>query len=87
LYPSPEVEYDKDVDGHKTPHRNSQHLLYKTQNTDMTKNTMGSIECPHKDFDKRSIHTSMTAPVGPTVPPAVATTPAAAESDVLTVHV
>jgi jagged-1 len=88
LYPSPEVEYDKDVDGHKTPHRNSQHLLYKTQNTDMTKNTVGSIECPHKDFDKRSIHTSMTAPVGPTVTPAVVATPAAAvESDVLTVHV
>jgi jagged-1 len=90
LYPSTDVEYDKDNDNNKT-HHNSQHLLYKTQNTDMTKNTMGSIECPHKDFDKRSIHTSMTsssATVVPTTPTVLAPPPPVVpENDVLTVHV
>lgn len=38
--------------------RGSQIMLYKAQNIDMRKNTVGSIESPHKDFGKRSINTN-----------------------------
>lgn len=31
-------------------------ILYKVQNIDVRKNTVGSIESPHKDFGKRSIN-------------------------------
>jgi jagged-1 len=44
LFPNSEVDYEKEHELAKPHHRRSQHLLYKTQNTDMTKNTMGSSE-------------------------------------------
>ena len=67
----PAEEYEKNPDNTK-PHRGSQILLYKAQNPDMRKNTVGSIDSPHKDFGKRSINCQSM----PTLDP-----------DVLTVHV
>lgn len=67
-------EFEKDPDNTK-PHRGSQILLYKAQNPDMRKNTVGSIDSPHKDFGKRAINCQ-------SMPPIVTIDP-----DVLTVHV
>lgn len=74
LFPaSCDSEFDKDADTAKS-HRGSQILLYKAQNPDMRKNTVGSIESPHKDFGKRSINCQSMPPM-------------AIDQDVLTVHV
>lgn len=45
-----------------TPKRSSQILLHKTQNSDMKKNTVGSLESPRKDFGKRSINCKSMPP-------------------------
>lgn len=42
--------------------RSSQILLHKTQNSDMKKNTVGSLESPRKDFGKRSINCKSLPP-------------------------
>lgn len=55
LFPASEAEFEKDADTAKT-NRGSQILLYKAQNPDMRKNTVGSIDSPHKDFGKRAIN-------------------------------
>lgn len=68
-----DTDFDKDLDKSKT-NRGSQILLYKAQNLDMRKNTVGSIESPHKDFGKRSINNCKPLP-------------AVLDSDVQTVHV
>ncbi|XP_020812019.1 protein serrate [Drosophila serrata] len=52
--------------------RSSQILLHKTQNSDMRKNTVGSLDSPRKDFGKRSINCKSLPPspgdeVGPDV--------------------
>ena len=73
VYPCDATEYDKDPDKLKTQNRGSQILFYKPQNADMRKNTVGSIESPHKDFGKRSINCKSMPPV--------------IDSDILTVHV
>lgn len=58
-----DTDFDKDLDKSKSNH-GSQILLYKAQNLDMRKNTVGSIESTHKDFGKRSINNCKTiAPV------------------------
>lgn len=75
LFPPREPDFDKDPDNSKS-HRSSQILLYKAQNPDMRKNTVGSIESPHKDFGKRAINCQP-----------IPATPAIVDSDVLTVHV
>ncbi|CAD7084628.1 unnamed protein product [Hermetia illucens] len=76
LYPPCESDFDKDIENPKVQHnrRSSQILLHKTQNSDMRKNTVGSIESPHKDFGKRSINCQ-------SIPSAIV------DSEVLTVHV
>lgn len=56
-----------------TSNRHSQILLNKTQNFDLKKNTVGSIESPRKDFSKRSLNCKSMPPV--------------VDADVLTVHV
>lgn len=58
LYPSKDgADFaEKDPEITKGANRNSQILLYKAQNTDVRKNTMASIESPHKDFGKRAIN-------------------------------
>lgn len=62
LYPSKdagdfhEKEAENPKGGGGGGNRSSQILLYKAQNTDVRKNTMGSIESPHKDFGKRAIN-------------------------------
>uniref|UniRef100_A0A1I8NLN3 Delta-like protein n=1 Tax=Stomoxys calcitrans TaxID=35570 RepID=A0A1I8NLN3_STOCA len=69
--------------------RTSQILLHKTQNSDMKKNTVGSIDSPRKDFGKRSINCrSMPVPQPPvaTVSPSVATA-VPDDSEILTVLV
>lgn len=48
-------------------------ILAKVQNIDMRKNTVGSIESPHKDFGKRSFNRKSLTPV--------------LDSECLTVHV
>lgn len=53
--------------------RGSQILFAKVQNTDMKKNTVGSIDSPHKDFGKRSFNRKSLTPV--------------LDSECLTVHV
>ncbi|XP_055623547.1 protein serrate [Toxorhynchites rutilus septentrionalis] len=77
LYPScgSDAEYEKDPEKQKAANRNSHILLHKTQNADITKNIVSSIESQHKDFGKRSIndHTSSAA----AVPPPAATTASA----------
>ncbi|TMW42738.1 hypothetical protein DOY81_012181, partial [Sarcophaga bullata] len=68
--------------------RSSQILLHKTQNSDMKKNTVGSIDSPRKDFGKRSINCKPMPP--PTATATVTTTVAVAEcndSEILTVLV
>lgn len=67
---------DKDPD--VKSHRGSQMLLFKAQNPDMHKNTIGSMESPLKDFGKRSIN-CQTLPT--------ATTIVTMDPDVLSVHV
>ncbi|XP_030370346.1 protein serrate [Scaptodrosophila lebanonensis] len=52
--------------------RGSQILLHKTQNSDMKKNTVGSLDSPRKDFGKRSINCKSLPP------------PACDENDMLT---
>ncbi|KAH8257786.1 hypothetical protein KR038_001281 [Drosophila bunnanda] len=42
--------------------RSSQILLHKTQNSDMRKNTVGSLDSPRKDFGKRSINCKSLPP-------------------------
>lgn len=81
IYPSNDtsIDFDKDTDMTKSQQqqRGSQILLYKAQNPDMRKNTVGSIESPHKDFDKRSINCqSITSQTSVIIDP-----------NVLTVHV
>lgn len=58
LYPSKDSGDfpEKDPENPKGGSRNSQILLYKAQNADVRKNTMASIESPHKDFGKRAIN-------------------------------
>lgn len=73
LFPACDSDFDKESD-HSKSHRGSQILLYKAQNPDMRKNTVGSIESPHKDFGKRSINCQSMPPI-------------AIDQDVLTVHV
>ncbi|XP_062537642.1 protein serrate [Armigeres subalbatus] len=70
LYPScgNDSEFEKDSDKQKTANRNSHILLHKTQNSDITKNIVSSIESQHKDFGKRSIN-EHTAPSSIVVPP------------------
>lgn len=75
--PTCDNDFEKDPDNNAKSNRGSQILLYKAQNSDMRKNTVGSIDSPHKDFGKRSINCQSTMP-----PPIVTT-----DSDVLTVHV
>lgn len=71
-------EFDKDPDTVK-PHRGSQILLFKAQNPDMHKNTIGTMDSPHKDFGKRSIN-CQTLPTG-------VTSPVMLDPDVMAVHV
>lgn len=75
-----DVEFaDKDPDSVKT-HRGSQ-ILFKAQNPDMHKNTIGSMESSLKDFGKRSINCQ-------TLPGSVMTTTMVTmDPDVLSVHV
>ncbi|XP_053686299.1 protein serrate [Sabethes cyaneus] len=83
LYPScgsDAAEYEKDPDKQKAANRNSHILLHKTQNADVTKNIVSSIESQHKDFGKRSIndHTaSSVVMLGTTPSPSVSSQPAA----------
>lgn len=90
----PESNFDCDIETttkSKEFHtkRTSQILLHKTQNSDMKKNTVGSIDSPRKDFGKRSIN-CRTMPVPPTpvatVTPTVSTT-VTDDSEILTVLV
>lgn len=75
VYPC-DTEFDaKDPTNKLKSNRGSQILLYKAQNIDMRKNTVGSIESPHKDFGKRSINTNCKS-----------LTPGL-DSELLTVHV
>lgn len=46
----------KDSEIQKGANRSSQIHLYKAQNTDVGKNTMGGLDSPHKDFGKRAIN-------------------------------
>ncbi|KAI9585064.1 hypothetical protein GQX74_006959 [Glossina fuscipes] len=71
LYPACESNFDREleVSGVVTSKakefqskRSSQILLHKTQNTDMKKNTVGSIDSPRKDFGKRSINCKSMPP-------------------------
>lgn len=62
-------------DPSKLKARGSQILLYKTQNIDIRKNTVGAIENTHKDFGKRSINSNCKS-----MSPAL-------DSDLMTVHV
>lgn len=76
------VEFiDKDPD--VKSHRGSQMLLFKAQNPDMHKNTIGSMESPLKDFGKRSINCQTL----PTTASGTATTVVTMDPDVLSVHV
>lgn len=59
-FPS-DTDFDKDFEKTKASH-GSQILLYKAQNLDMRKNTVGSLESSHKDFGKRSINNCKTKP-------------------------
>lgn len=70
LYPScgNDAEFEKDPEKQKAANRNSHILLHKTQNSDITKNIVSSIESQHKDFGKRSIN-EHTAPGGVAMPP------------------
>lgn len=77
---SSDGEFDKDPDSVK-PHRGSQILLFKAQNPDMHKNTIGTMDSPHKDFGKRSIN-CQTLPVG-----MMASSPVTLDPDVMAVHV
>ena len=81
LYPC-DTDYEKEAEKTKS-NRNSQLLLYKTQNADITKNIVGSLESPHKDFGKRSIndHTTSSSSANTT------NSTFAPDSDILTVHV
>lgn len=76
VYPC-DTDYDT-----KEPHKlksksnqGSQIMLYKAQNIDMRKNTVGSIENSHKDFGKRSINSNCKSLTS------------ALDSEYLTVHV
>lgn len=57
VYPC-DTDYDSKEPNQLKSNRGSQIMLYKAQNIDMRKNTVGSIESPHKDFGKRSINTN-----------------------------
>ncbi|KAL7730301.1 hypothetical protein ACLKA6_016552 [Drosophila palustris] len=62
----PPCDFERELDastGLKQAHkRSSQILLHKTQNLDMKKNTVGSLESPRKDFGKRSINCKSMPP-------------------------
>ncbi|XP_064548318.1 protein serrate [Drosophila montana] len=62
----PPCDFERELDastGLKQAHkRSSQILLHKTQNSDMKKNTVGSLESPRKDFGKRSINCKSLPP-------------------------
>lgn len=51
-----DTEFDPKDPNKLKSNRGSQILLYKAQNIDMRKNTVGSIESTQKDFGKRSIN-------------------------------
>lgn len=55
IYPCDGGEFEHAIEPKLKSNRGSQ-ILYKVQNIDMRKNTVGSIESPHKDFGKRSIN-------------------------------
>lgn len=77
VYTTCDTEFDpKDPNKLKT-NRGSQILLYKAQNIDMRKNTVGSIENSHKDFGKMSINSTSNNNCK-SIPP---------DSELLTVHV
>lgn len=73
--PTCDNDFDKDIDNNARSNRGSQILLYKAQNSDMRKNTVGSIDSPHKDFGKCSINCLPSMP------------PVPSDTDILTVHV
>lgn len=75
MYACDSTEFDASDPTKLKANRGSQILLYKAQNIDMRKNTVGSIESPHKDFGKRSINTNCK-----TLSPVL-------DSELLTVHV
>lgn len=62
----PPCDFERELDsstGLKQAHkRSSQILLHKTQNSDMRKNTVGSLDSPRKDFGKRSINCKSLPP-------------------------
>ncbi|XP_034662158.1 protein serrate isoform X2 [Drosophila subobscura] len=62
----PPCDFERELDsstGLKQAHkRGSQILLHKTQNLDMKKNTVGSLDSPRKDFGKRSINCKSLPP-------------------------
>ncbi|KAH8267892.1 hypothetical protein KR026_010302 [Drosophila bipectinata] len=62
----PPCDFERELDsstGLKQAHkRSSQILLHKTQNSDMRKNTVGSLDSPRKDFGKRSINCKSMPP-------------------------
>ncbi|XP_044251538.1 protein serrate isoform X1 [Drosophila takahashii] len=62
----PPCDFERELDsstGLKQAHkRGSQILLHKTQNSDMRKNTVGSLDSPRKDFGKRSINCKSLPP-------------------------
>lgn len=74
VYPC-DTDYDGKEPNKLKSNRGSQIMLYKAQNIDMRKNTVGSIESSHKDFGKRSINTNCR-----TLTPVL-------DSECLTVHV
>lgn len=58
MYPC-DTEFDVKDPNQLRSNRGSQILLYKAQNIDhMRKNTVGSLDGPHKDFGKRSINSN-----------------------------
>lgn len=61
IYPCDSSDFDG-IEPKLKSNRGSQ-ILYKVQNIDMRKNTVGSIESPHKDFGKRSIVCKTLTPV------------------------
>ncbi|XP_055903990.1 protein serrate [Eupeodes corollae] len=77
IYPPCESNFDHELDSSSKAmqqKRSSQILLHKTQNSDMKKNTVGSLDSPRKDFGKRSINCKSAPPI-------------TGDPDVLTVHV
>lgn len=74
VYPC-DTDYDTKEPNKLKSNQGSQIMLYKAQNIDMRKNTVGSIENSHKDFGKRSINSNCKSLTS------------ALDSEYLTVHV